>query len=136
MSRQSIILNKHLDASLKTVGITVPTQTKEFILRAMQEYADVYSIDCMNANSIPKGKFLWLLPGELIIIWWTNFILRLRYKNLKSTVNNYQKISNLDGRKYYIIRSSETKYIVRNVKEVDLLKRKRIFKNVNAKDMS
>jgi hypothetical protein len=137
MNRQSIILNKHLQASLKTVGATVPEQTKEFILRAMNEWAQE------NVNFIQKDldkerkRIIFMIFGVFTSVTWETFILAIRNRNLKRYKRIYQKISNEDHRKYYIIRSTAINYKVLSTSDVNLNKRLRILgKFVDAKKLT
>ena len=136
MNKQSIILNKHLQAALKTIGATVPEQTKEFILRAMNEWAQE------NVNLIQKNldkerkRIIFMIFGVFASVTWEMFILTIRNRNLKRYKKIYQDISNENGRKYYIIRSTPINYKVMSTSDVNLNKRLRILgKFVDAKKL-
>ena len=133
MKTKKSILEKHLTVMGNTIGVKIPENTNEFVLRAMQEYAESFSEEVLNAVSMDEKKFLWLFPRELFAFWWTNFILRRRAKNLKSICRSIQKLSNQDKRKYYVIRASQTGYKVLSVADVKHNKAIRVFgKHVDA----
>jgi hypothetical protein len=126
------IFNQHSYALANTLGIKLPKEAKEFILRAMNEYAGVCVSKAIDMK--PREKL------SIVKVWLSGtkqeFILHFRLKNLKRAKRMAIKMANEDNRKYYVVRSSETEYTTLSTSDVDHNRRIRVFgKNVDAKTM-
>jgi hypothetical protein len=124
-----------------TIGKNMPPEFNEFILRAMEEYAKESSSIILDAYIKEQNKahrrLIFALFGMFGKGTWENFILHYRTWNLKRIKKVYQKISNEDHRKYYIIRSTEIGYVSLSTADVDRNKRTRVFgKHVDAKELT
>ena len=137
MKRNEIILQRHMLAMKGTIGKNMPPEFNEFILRAMEEYAKEFAVEVLDASQLPIPKFLGIIVGQQTILRWTIFLLNIRNNNLIRQIKIYQKISNVDRRKYYIIRSSFIQHKALSTADVDLNRRMRIFgKHVDAKELA
>lgn len=136
-TRKEIILTKHLTAMQNTIGIKIDPKTHEFIHRAMLEYAN----EAIKLKTVRDMKARRRLIYALVGIWgkaqWSDFTSKIRAFMLKKAIAEAQRLSNLDRRKRYVIRSTEVAYRTFSTYEIDFNKRIRVFgKDVDAKKLS
>lgn len=134
MNLKEKILEKHLMAMQNTIGVKLPKSSEEFILRAMTEYANIVVNLRETQLKTATAKIFYPMLWGLFKINVESFILRVRAYNLKKKIRSTQRLSNLDKRKYYIIRKNNTKYEVLSTSDIDFNKKVRILdKDVDAK---
>lgn len=133
MNRQEIILKRHMLAMKNTIGVSLPVGSDSFVLRAMEEFGNETLSIYKKESSKAKLRLVFALFGVLGKHTWDDFMMNRRIKNLSRLKKIYQKLSNEDRRKYYIIRSGDTEYKVLSTADVQYNKRIRVFgKHVDA----
>jgi phosphopentomutase len=133
MKNKETVLERHLLAMQNTIGVYTPVKAKEFILRAMHEYAESAVNEYIDGSNKQKRIVLRPLYGIYARLTWDELVMKLRLFNLRRVKRIVQSLSNEDKRKYYIIQVGDVAYKYISTRDIEHNKKIRVFgKNVDA----